>query len=112
MPEGVDGTGAPRWKVVSRTGRFEWHDHRMHWMARSRPPQVKDPDARTTIFTWTVPMTVGGERGDIAGTLFWTPRPGAPLGLIVGIGVVTLALCVFAVVVRRRRATGPRDASW
>lgn len=103
VPDGVDGKDRPRWKVLDRTGRFEWHDHRMHWMARSRPPQVEDPDKRTTVFRWTVPLTVGGTRGDIAGTLFWTPRPGAPVGLIVALGAFTVLSCVGAVVVRRRR---------
>ena len=34
VPAGIDGKGAPRWEEISRTGRFEWHDHRFHWMAR------------------------------------------------------------------------------
>ena len=39
---------------------------------------------RTKVFDWAVPIEVGGERGAIAGTLFWTPLPGGgpPLGAI------------------------------
>ncbi len=110
VPDGIDGQGTPKWKVLDKTGRFEWHDHRMHWMAKSTPPQVKDKAKRTTIFTWKVPLTVGDKKGDIAGTLFWTPDPKAPIGLIVAIGVLMVGLCVFAVVVRRRRGSGPREA--
>ena len=40
----------PKWKRLSRAGRFEWHDHRMHWMSQSKPPQVQDEGKRTHIF--------------------------------------------------------------
>jgi hypothetical protein len=103
IPDGIDGTGAPKWKLLDKTGRFQWHDHRMHWMAKSRPPQVKDPDVRTKIFTWKVPITAGGRRGEIAGTLFWTPKPGTPIGFVVVGSVLVVLLCAGALVVRRRR---------
>ena len=38
VPQGLGSE--PKWKKLSGTGRFEWHDHRMHWMSRSKPPQV------------------------------------------------------------------------
>ena len=76
VPAGIDGKGAPRWEEISRTGRFEWHDHRFHWMAETVPPAVRDQDVRTKVFDWRIPIEVGGRDGAIAGTLFWTPPPG------------------------------------
>jgi hypothetical protein len=106
VPAGVDSDGPPRWKEISRTGRFEWHDHRAHWMGAETPPQVKDESARTKVFEWRVPLEVGGERGAISGTLLWTPAAGggAPLGLIFGIAGALIAVSVVVMVVRGRRA--------
>ena len=69
VPKGLDAETPPKWKEVSQSGRFEWHDHRAHWMGEGRPPQVTNPDERTKVFDWEVPMTVGGAPGAITGTL-------------------------------------------
>ena len=45
-------------------------------MSQQPPPQVQDKTKRTKIFDWTVPLKIGAAAGAIAGTLFWTPRPG------------------------------------
>jgi hypothetical protein len=106
VPAGADSKGEPRWKQSARTGRFEWHDHRAHWMGTGTPPQVKDEDVRTRLYGWSVPLEVGGRRGAIRGTLFWTPPPGgeAPLALIFGAAGAVIAVCIAVIVVRRRRA--------
>jgi len=113
IPAGVDGKGPPRWKEVSRTSRFEWHDHRFHWMAQGTPPQVKDESVRTKVFDWSVPIEVDGRRGAISGTLFWTPLPGGgpPLGAILGGAAIVVLLCLAVFVVRlRRRGAAERPA--
>ena len=99
----------PKWKRLSKTGRFEWHDHRMHWMSRSRPPQISDENAETHIFDWRVPITIAGAQGQIGGTLDWVPLPGGglPTGLIWGSAAVLILLCIAVFVTRRRRDAGP-----
>jgi hypothetical protein len=107
VPDGIDGSGPPQWKRVDKTGRFEWHDHRAHWMGRTTPSQVKDESVRTKVFDWTVPVEIGGRRGTIGGTLFWTPLPGGgpPLGAVfLGAGLL-IACCIAVAVVRYRCRT-------
>ena len=115
VPAGVDSKGQPRWKEIARTGRFEWHDHRAHWMAAGTPPQVDDESVRTKVFDWDVPIQVGGKAGAISGSLFWTPPAdgGAPLGLILGVAGVLIALCLVVIAVRARRAQEREpEAAW
>jgi hypothetical protein len=109
VPKGLAKT--PKWKQLSRSGRFEWHDHRMHWMSQSKPPQVKDENAKAHIFDWTVPIAIGGTKGQIAGTLDWVPLPGGglPTGLIFGSAAVLIALCIGVFFLRRRRDTGASE---
>jgi hypothetical protein len=107
VPPDADSKGEPRWEEVSRSGRFEWHDHRMHWMSEADPEAVKDEDVRTKIFDWQVPLEVGGQEAAIAGTLIWTPvasASGVPLPAILAGAAVVILLCIAVVIVRRRRA--------
>jgi hypothetical protein len=105
VPASADPAAAPQWKVVDRAGRFQWHDHRIHWMSTTVPSQVKDKSKRTKVFDWAVPMQVGGAKGAIRGTLFWQPPAGggAPTGAIGGLVAVALLGLAAVVVVRRRR---------
>jgi hypothetical protein len=105
VPEGVDSKGEPHWKELSKTGRFEWHDHRIHWMSKGDPEQVKDKSVRTKVFDWKVPVEVDGKPSDISGTLFWTPTPGGnvPWALIIGLTVAAIAVLGGVTVLRHRR---------
>jgi hypothetical protein len=113
VPAGVDGKGPPQWKEIDKTGRFEWHDHRAHWMAKTTPPQVTDTSVKTKVFDWKVPVEIDGARGTIGGTLFWTPLPGGgpPLAAIFAGAAVLIACCIAVAVVRyRRRMDSERPA--
>jgi MYXO-CTERM domain-containing protein len=113
VPSSADPKAPPQWSVVDKTGNLQWHDHRMHWMSRSLPPQVKDKSKRTKIFDYAIPMRVGDQRASIRGTLFWQPADGggAPVGMFIALGAVALVAVGAAVIVRRRRARGSLEGA-
>lgn len=103
VPPSASPSATPHWSVVDRTGQFEWHDHRIHWMSPLLPPQVKDKGKRTLIFNWQVPIAVGAEKGNVDGQLFWTPESSStPLAAIL-VGAAIVLLGVLLVLFTRRR---------
>jgi hypothetical protein len=104
VPSFATAKATPQWSVVDRTGQFEWHDHRIHWMSPVLPPQVKDKGKRTLIFDWHVPIAVASQQGTVAGQLFWTPESSsAPVAaIVIGVAIVVLGL-LLVLVTRRRR---------
>jgi len=110
VPPSANASAPPRWEGVERTGQFEWHDHRIHWMSPVTPPEVKDTSKRTKIFSWSVPIKIGTQPGSINGELFWVPESSkASTGAIAALIAIVLggALLVFVVRRRRRRASSP-----
>lgn len=108
VPPSASAHDTPRWSVLDRTGQFEWHDHRIHWMSPVPPAKVKDKGKRTKIFDWQVPVRVGGQPGAVNGQLFWVPEEGTktPVGAIVALGAIVLLGLALVFVVRRRRRQG------
>jgi hypothetical protein len=105
VPASANASLPPKWVVVDRAGRFEWHDHRIHWMSPVTPPQVTDKSKRTKIFDWIVPIAVGAQKGVVDGQLFWVPASSkAPTAAIVAFVVIVLLALAFVIWVRRRRA--------
>ena len=106
VPKGLGNE--PKWKQLSRSSRFEWHDHRAHWMGKSDPPNLKDKSVKTKIDNWTVPIQVSGNKGTIAGTLTWVPldEGGLPVGAIFAFAALLIALSIAVFIIRRRRADG------
>jgi len=116
VPGSADSEAAPLWRTLDGSGRFEWHDHRMHWMGKGLPPQVRDADERTKVFDWKVPIAVAGRGGEIRGDLFWVPDAGGgtPLAAPLALGGVVLGGTLLVLFVRRRRraAEGPAKEAW
>ncbi len=109
VPPYASARAPARWSVLDRTGQFEWHDHRIHWMSPVPPAQVKDKGRRTKIFNWQVPLRVGPKAGSVDGQLFWVPEEGTktPVAAIVAlVTIVLLGLGLVLFVRRRRRLTG------
>jgi hypothetical protein len=111
VPASASAKAASQWKVVAHDGRYQFHDHRIHWMAKSTPQQVKDTSVRTKVVDWRVPLHAGGTDGEIAGTLFWRGSSGGPpVAAFVVLALIVLLSAAAVVVVRRRRRDGDGDA--
>ncbi|MEN3284165.1 MAG: hypothetical protein V7607_5305 [Solirubrobacteraceae bacterium] len=113
VPASADPKAPPQWSVVDWTGRLQWHDHRMHWMSQSLPPQVKDKAKRTKVFDYAIPLRVDAQPASIRGTLFWQPGEGggAPVGMFVALGALALIAIAAVAIVRRRRASEPVEGA-
>jgi hypothetical protein len=108
VPASASASAPADWVTVDRTGTFEWHDHRIHWMSPVTPPQVKDTGKRTKIFDWSVPIRIGSQSGAIDGELFWVPENSKASAGAIGAGVaIVIAGALVVFVVRRRRRRQP-----
>lgn len=105
VPAVASASVPPKWEVIDRTGQFEWHDHRIHWLSPVPPAWVKHMSKRTLIFDWKIPIAVGSVKGAIDGQLFWTPESSkAPLAVIILGVVIIVGGLLFVVFVQRGRA--------
>ena len=109
VPETATPDAEPDWVAVSDSPVYAWHDHRIHWMAPTLPPQVKvDASQPVTVNNWTVPFTIDGQELSVSGTLRWEPPP--PwwpwlLGAVVVLAVPVLPALRQREPDQRRRAT-------
>jgi hypothetical protein len=111
VPDAADPKAAPQWDTVARNGRFEFHDHRIHWMSKSIPPKVKDRSKRQKVMDWSVPVEAGSSRGALRGTLWWQGDGGGVSALAYGaLGVAVLVAIASVLVIRRRRGEGEDGA--
>jgi hypothetical protein len=99
------------WDLVDSTGRYEWHDHRIHYMGKGVPAQVDKRSDRTKVFNWRVPIEVGNQRASLRGDLYWDPPTGGlPRGAMLGMALVVFgSVCFVEIVRRRRRREGRRS---
>jgi len=117
-PGVADASAPPRWELLRPGVTYEWHDHRIHWVAHEPPQGVQDhPDRIQRIFKWRVPGLANGKRFAVTGFLGYAPDriprqddEDSAAWPIVG-GVVAVALLVGAGVgarrLRRRAPTAP-----
>ncbi len=109
VPPSANPADPPKWTTFYRSGKFQWHDHRIHWTSPILPKQVTDKSKRTFIEGWTVPIAVGAQKGTIEGSLFWVPeesKGGSPaIFALIAIAVGGL-VAVLLVRLRRRRRPG------
>jgi hypothetical protein len=108
VPPIANAKARPQWKTVGDSGTFIWHDHRMHYMSQSLPPQVKDTGKKTKVFNYAIPISVDGSRGDVNGTLYWVGAAStSPVPFIVaGIAIVLIGGALVLFMRRRRRDEG------
>ena len=110
VPPIANAKAAPKWKTFDHSATFLWHDHRMHYMSPSLPPQVKDQSKKTKVFNYEIPIRVDGKKGAIDGTLFWVGPANTPKTPFIIAGVVfVLVGGAFVLIVRRRRRLGDGD---
>jgi len=104
VPASASASDPPDWQVIDKTGQFEWHDHRIHWMSPVTPPEVTNKKKLTKIFDWTVPISVGTQKAAVNGELFWTPENSSlPVGAIIALVIILVGGAGLTIVVRRRR---------
>jgi hypothetical protein len=105
LPDETDPDAAPRWRSVAPAGRaYDWHDHRIHWMAETYPPVVAaDRSTPHHVFDWKVPGTIDGKPLAITGSLDYEPPPGQRFPRVLLIPLALLVALGGALVVLRRR---------
>jgi hypothetical protein len=116
VPAEAKKGATPQWDEISRTGRYEWHDHRIHWMSKTKPPQVKDENKQTKVSSWRVPLQVGDRDANLTGTLRWEPTDSsAPTAAYIALGAVAVASGLLVLAsrrIRRRRALAAKGEAW
>lgn len=96
VPGTADPSAPPQWRKVSAGTTVRWHDHRIHWMGTSPPPQVRREPFRHHVVVprWEVELRlVDGRRVVASGTLEWVPGP-SPwpwVGLATALGLAVAA---------------------
>ncbi|MDP1792792.1 MAG: hypothetical protein Q8K63_01535, partial [Acidimicrobiales bacterium] len=92
-PADADPKADPVWRKISSGSVARWHDHRVHFMGETNPPQVRNaPEKRHVISAdWQVTFVRGEETSVASGDLVWVPGPSpAPMfalavALVVGL---------------------------
>ena len=75
FPEGAeDGPGVePVWRKVSAEPFWGWFDHRLHPVERYLSKEVRESRETVVLSRWKVPISYGGEKGNIEGRIQFKP---------------------------------------
>lgn len=92
VPARADSEARPAWDQVASGGSYAWHDHRIHWMAGTRPPGLEPGDL---VQRWAVPITVDGAPAEVRGRLVLAedvdPLPWFALALVAAVAALVIA---------------------
>jgi hypothetical protein len=104
----------PDWRQVGTSHQTRWHDHRIHWMAATRPPAVAaNPYVGRLIGRWTVHMLLDTTPVNITGTLSWLPLSHHPTlsvtWMVIDTGALLALIAAVIVLARRRRRPANTD---
>jgi hypothetical protein len=98
VPASADPHAPPQWHRTGDGTTVRWHDHRVHWLATTNPPEVqRDPGSRHVVQQWTVTL-VAATRIQVHGDVEWIPGPSPWIWVGVALG---LALAVVALAATR-----------
>jgi hypothetical protein len=111
--ESSAATQSPIWHPIAATGTARWHDHRIHWMGQSRPPEVAaDPGHPHVVGEWQVRARSGDTPFEIHGNLRWIGKVAGPstvLWIVIALANLPLVIAAFVrPALRRRRAARGR----
>ena len=106
LPDQADPKATPEWKEVAPRERYDWHDHRIHWMSRTLPPKVQAAKGVPHhVFDWKVPTRLAGQRTTIAGSSTTSRRRTRTFNKVLIVPMALLVLSGGAAVWLKRRRT-------
>jgi hypothetical protein len=92
-PSSYNAQAAPVWHRIGGGHVVFWHDHRVHWMGASLPPDVAQSPGQTHLVSdWLVILRYEGQTVSVRGDLRWVPGPSA----VPRLGLALLALLIIA----------------
>lgn len=74
LPADADAKATPNWRRIGGHGVVLWHDHRVHWMSVSHPPQLGTATSGR-VLDWSVSIEVDDQPAAITGYLDLLPAP-------------------------------------
>jgi hypothetical protein len=104
VPKSATSAAKPKWAKMANVHVWAWHDHRIHFMSPTPPPQIKAaPRKQHHVFDWKVPATENGKKFVIAGSLDYKPPPknDFPYGLVISLAALVGAGMIGLFALRR-----------